>query len=94
MPGRPHRSHSTVGRATRLGRLLLIAALIVPMITGPVAIAETRLSREQAIEQALRQNGGTGKVLGVRQETRNGETVYSVKILTDGHVRVYRVRAN
>lgn len=105
MQGRTRKPRSTVDRARRPGQLwalrrgglitaLLVSLLVSLLVVGTGMAAEPRLSREQAVEQALRQNGGTGKVLGVRQETQNGVLVYAVKILTDGHVRVYRVRAD
>lgn len=32
-----------------------------------------------------------GRVLGVRAVERNGRVVYQVKVLKDGHVRIYNV---
>lgn len=50
------------------------------------------LTREQAIATALQRNGGQGKVLAVRKtENSNGQTVYAVKVLTNGRVKVYHV---
>ncbi len=34
-----------------------------------------------------------GRVLGVREVTREGRTIYQVKVLKNGHVRVYNVDA-
>lgn len=48
-------------------------------------------SRQQAVETAQQANGGNGKVLSVDTETdQNGNTVFAVKILTNGRVRVFR----
>ncbi len=50
-------------------------------------------NRQQAIEIAVQQNGGNGKVLGVQTMTNaRGQTVYAVKILSNGRVRVFRIR--
>jgi len=49
-------------------------------------------SRGEAIEEALAKNGGRGKVLGVREERSGNGIVYAVKVLTDGRVRVFRIR--
>lgn len=69
---------------------MLALALVLAAAPSSGAYADAS-SRGQAIEQALRQSGG-GKVLGVR-ESREGDTVvYAVKVLTDGRVRVYRIR--
>lgn len=35
-----------------------------------------------------------GRVLGVRAVTRNGRLVYQVKVLKNGHVRIYNVDGN
>ena len=50
-------------------------------------------SRQQAIDMALQQDGGTGKILGVQtSRDGNGQLVYAVKVLSNGRVRVYRYR--
>lgn len=50
-------------------------------------------NRQQAIEIAQQQNGGQGKVLGVNMiQDQSGQNVFAVKILTDGRVRVFRIR--
>lgn len=51
-------------------------------------------TREQAMADALRQAGG-GDVLGVTERRdANGRTVYEVKIISDGRVRVIVVPAD
>lgn len=56
------------------------------------AMATDATSREHAIEIAKAQNGGDGKVLGVATETDSaGNTRYSVKLLSNGRVRVFTI---
>ena len=70
-------------------------ALLLALAGGPLpdAAHAAAASRAQAIEQALAMSGGRGRVLGVREERGEGGTVYAVKVLTDGRVRVYRIPA-
>jgi len=88
---RRHRSGAT--RKEGWGRALVLAlALSAAPVTVPEASAEAR-SRGEAIEQAVRMSGGEGRVLGVRESTAaDGTKTYAVKVLTDGRVRVYRIR--
>ncbi|MEE9320182.1 MAG: hypothetical protein V3U76_07035 [Granulosicoccus sp.] len=87
---RQQRNLRDIARAS----LLLLVLFIAGGSTLPTHAAGS-MSREQAISRALQQSGGNGKVLGVRT-TKNddGSIVYSVKILTDGRVKVYRIRSN
>ena len=56
------------------------------------AIATNATSREHAIEIAKEQNGGDAKVLSVATETdSNGNTQFSVKLLSNGRVRVFTI---
>ncbi|MGQ7844992.1 hypothetical protein ACUNV4_10985 [Granulosicoccus sp. 3-233] len=60
---------------------------------GTTAQAADAQNRQQAIDMAMRQNGGQGKVLGVQTiRTENGQTYFAVKILSNGRVRVHRIR--
>ena len=77
-------------------RLVPAAALVLALgavVGTPSAAHADAGSRNEAIAQALAQSGGAGKVLGVKEERdARGGVVYSVKVLTDGRVRVVRVR--
>ena len=68
---------------------MLAVCCILPV--SMVNAAEAR-TREQAVEIALQQNGGNAKVLGVQTtQTQDGRTVFAVKILSNGRVRVFRI---
>ena len=72
---------------TALGILCLLLLLSLMPAHGAGS-----LTREQAIATALQRNGGQGKVLAVRKtENSNGQTIYAVKVLTNGRVKVYHV---
>jgi len=50
-------------------------------------------SRAEAIEIAKKRSGGNGRVLSVdKRVNKNGVSVFAVKIITDGRVKVYSVR--
>ena len=76
--------------------ILLAACLTVAIasaLLGTTASAADAANRQQAIDIAMQQNGGTGKVLGVQtMKDASGQTVYAVKILSNGRVRVFRIR--
>lgn len=79
-------------RRAVLPGLILLTTLLFTSLGSSNALAAQAANREQAIELALQQNGGSGKVLGVRTVTdNNGRTVYAVKVLSDGRVRVIRI---
>lgn len=76
---------------------LTLAGLLFALSTGLAtpALASNGMSRQQAADEAIARNGGVGKVLNVQQKTqRDGNTVYSVKVLTNGRVRVFQIPAN
>ena len=78
-------------------RIVLLAACLTVAITSAVfstpGNAADAANRQQAMDIAVQQNGGNGKVLGVQTMTdANGNTVYAVKILSNGRVRVFRIR--
>jgi len=82
-------SHCT---KARLRGVILLTIVLTSLAGGNFALAADAANRQQAIEIALQQNGGAGKVLGVRTvKDKNGHTVYAVKILSDGRVRVIRI---
>ena|GEM_PF-2550920 len=73
-----------------LGVLLLIGSVLLTVV--PTSVAADAGSRGEAIEQALAQSGGAGKVLGVsEQRGDDGRVTYLVKVLTNGRVRVVRI---
>jgi hypothetical protein len=75
---------------------LLATGLVVAMMFamyGTTGHAADASNRQQAIDIAMQQNGGDGKVLGVQTMTdASGQIVYAVKILSNGRVRVFRIR--
>ncbi len=77
-------------------RILLATCLTVAMaaaIFSTPGNAADAANRQQAIDIAVQQNGGNGKVLGVQTMTdASGQTVFAVKILSNGRVRVFRIR--
>lgn len=88
---RDARPGAAVRSRLRAGAFAL--ALALGGVAGlPSAAVADAGSRGEAIEQALAQSGGRGKVLGVREERDAKGVVYAVKVLTDGRVRVYRIR--
>lgn len=69
----------------------LFVALLATATMTPV-LAATAATEQQAIQIALQQSGGSGKVLSVKSETgKDGKGVFLIKVLTDGRVRVVRV---
>jgi hypothetical protein len=88
-----HPSKMSRRRNLMLPGVILLTVLTVVLISGNNALAADAANRQQAIELALQQNGGAGKVLGVREITnKNGAVLYAVKVLSDGRVRVIRVK--
>ena len=82
-----------VQRRALLPGLILLTFLCFISLGSNTALAAEAVNREQAIELALQQNGGSGKVLGVRTvKDKNGQTSYAVKVLSDGRVRVIRIK--
>lgn len=72
---------------------LLFCAIVC--LAGSLASTDVNAAtREQAVSQALAADGNRGKVLSVRQETSNGRSVWAVKVLTNGRVRIHRILAD
>lgn len=69
---------------------LLLAALLH---WAPAALAQQSApDKQEAVQIAVRQSGGSGKVLSVDLEKQdNGGAVFAVKILNNGRVRVFRI---
>ena len=83
----------------RFALTLVLAASFLPAPTAfaahsPQGVArEVRLAADIGPDQAaaiVRDQTG-GRVLGVRAVERNGRVIYRVKVLKDGHVRIYHV---
>ena len=72
--------------------LLLLCVCLLSATAGSIAQAADARNRQQAIDMAMRQNGGQGKVLGVQViRAENGKSFFAVKILSNGRVRVHRI---
>lgn len=83
-------SHQRTKPAVLVLCLLLVMLSILPAKPAQAADAA---NRQQAIEIARQQNGGDGKVLGVQtMADGNGQTIFAVKILSNGRVRVFRIK--
>lgn len=81
-----------VGCARAWLGILLLSSVVGGALLNP-ALAADALNRQHAIDMALQQNGGDGKVLGVStSRDQNGDTVFAVKVLANGRVRVFRFR--
>jgi hypothetical protein len=88
-----HPSKMSRRRNPMLPGVILLTVLTVVLISGNYALAADAANRQQAIEFALQQNAGAGKVLGVREiKNKNGIVVYAVKVLSDGRVRVISIK--
>ncbi len=86
----------------RFAVILTLAAALLSASAAFAAHARQGFAREANLvadigpDQAaaiVRDRTG-GRVLGVREVTRNGRTVYQVKVLKNGHVRIYNVDAS
>ena len=76
-----------------LAASLLLASPAHAAHAPPGSYQEVNLAADIGPDQAaaiVRDRTG-GRVLGVRAVTRNGRTIYQVKVLKNGHVRVYNV---
>lgn len=86
----------------RLASALLCAAALLsaaPALAGhapPWLSREVKLAADIGPDQAaaiVRDRTG-GRVLGVRAVNRDGRVIYQVKVLKNGHVRIYNVDGN
>lgn len=73
---------------------LALLCVVACLASGLVSTTVEAATREQAVSRALAADGNRGKVLSVRQQTTDGRTVWAVKVLTDGRVRVHRIPAD
>lgn len=79
---------SLVARSMMLG---LVFSLSLSSASTALADGEKR-SRSEAVEIAKERSGSDGRVLSVKKEnTKDGETVYAVKIINNGRVKVYSI---
>ncbi len=86
------RHHKRKSGPGKLAALLLGGCVLMTTV-GMTAQAADASNRQQAIDMAMRQNGGQGKVLGVQViRSENGQSYFAVKILSNGRVRVHRIR--
>jgi len=78
-------------------KLLCACALVVGLVMAnhSNALANSDdAARRAAIATAMDEAGGRGKVLSVKASTNQaGQTIYNVRILTDGRVRTFRIPA-
>lgn len=80
-------------RCVQIWLRVLLVSMVVSGLPLNSALAADALNRQHAIDMALQQNGGEGKVLGVStSRDQNGNTVFAVKVLANGRVRVFRFR--
>ncbi len=84
----PARHASLAGWRLLAGVLCLATA----SFTSTVVQADNhQRTRADAVEMAKKQSGG-GRVLSVNKRVnKNGVSVYAVKIITDGRVKVFRI---
>lgn len=73
--------------------MMLVLVLAVSNAAPSLALADgEKRSRSEAVEIAKQQSGGNGRVLSVKkQNTKQGDTVFAVKIITNGRVKVYSI---
>jgi len=71
-----------------------LLSIFSAMLFVSAAMATDAVDRAHAIEIAKEQNGGEGKVLGVSTTTDStGTAHYDVKLLSNGRVRVFTIKA-
>jgi len=76
------------------GRVLNLFVLILMLNTGfsaPAFAEGAKRTRAQAVEIA-KSRSGDGRVLSVKKKTnKNGDSVFAVKIIVNGRVKVYAI---
>ncbi len=84
-----HRPINIIGTSIRV----LMIAWILALSPVHSTLANEANDRAQAISIALQKNGGQGKVLSVNETVNaRGQTLFAVKVLSNGRVRVYQIR--
>jgi len=72
-------------------RAFAACLILMSVVCSPIHAADA-VDRSQAIEIAKQKNGGSGKVLGVTTtQDRSGNTVYAVKLLSNGRIRIFKI---
>lgn len=78
-----------------LGRVLILLILIIILsvsVTTTAFADGAQRTRAQAIQIAKSRNGD-GRVLSVNKRVnKNGDSVFAVKIISNGRVKVYTIR--
>ena len=83
------------GTATETMRQTALSLCMTLCLMGGLAASSANAAtREQAVSQALAASDNRGRVLSVREEETENGSVWAVKVLTDGRVRVHRVPAD
>ncbi len=87
------RTHTMTGHGNKslvfASRALLLAGLL---LCAPTFADESDFTKQDAAKQAQKENGG-GRVLGVKQTTKDGSIMFEVKLITNGKIRVLRIKA-
>jgi len=85
--------HKSAQQRTTLSFLLAVVIVLGSSInTKAMADGEPR-TRVQAIDIAKQRSGGDGRVLSVQKKVnKNGVSVFAVKIISNGRVKIYSVR--
>lgn len=94
-----HSQHSaklgSLAERSTCGRVFNLFILIFILNTGlytPAQASDTQRTRAQAIEIA-KSRSGDGRVLSVKKRVnKNGDSVFAVKIIVNGRVKVYSIR--
>jgi len=75
----------------RVLKLFVLIIMLSPGITTPVFADGAQRTRAQAIEIA-KSRSGDGRVLSVKKKiNKNGDSVFAVKIIVNGRVKVYAI---
>ncbi len=77
----------------KIHKILSVIVLMTTLLLAPALWAQSAGTADEAIAIALEQNGGQGKVLGVREKSADdGNRFYQIKLLLDGKVRFFKIR--
>ncbi len=89
--------HRTLFRSSRMTKLSTawVLLLLFTLVAPNVALAQgTDAQRRAAIEEAVDQAGGFGKVLSVKPyQQADGQPGFRIRILIDGKVRTFDIPA-
>jgi len=80
------------GLCGRMANLLMLIFILSSVFSAPAFADGTQRTRAQAV-QIAKSRSGDGRVLSVKKKVdKNGESVFAVKIITNGRVKVYAIR--